>query len=270
MSNAVDKPSAASLQDLLDRQFVSSAVPNPANIRIVPTSTGTSTVRTACVRKHHGKLPVVGPVHRLQVDTPTLSRSQRPDLRASNAARHRSRSSSSNHRTEARDLVARLSPCSGSCTDNASLRQRVGPSTLVDVEVPAEPLRSSRRPLPAPRGRNRDPDPDRGVLLLGAPSFITQTWVGRCRPGDRRGRDTPRGRRRARPSRRPAAARPLTHLTSYTRTTARPMSSSTSSRRGATYDGAPTDPSESDARRVGALAHRSRTHHRRRITTACR
>ena len=35
MSNAVDSPSPPDLMISLKRQFVSSAVPNPANIRIV-------------------------------------------------------------------------------------------------------------------------------------------------------------------------------------------------------------------------------------------
>ena len=69
MSNAVDSPSPPDLMISLNRQLVSSAVPKPANMRIVHSfERYIDAYGPARVRVHAGELAVVGPVHRLERD----------------------------------------------------------------------------------------------------------------------------------------------------------------------------------------------------------
>ena len=87
MSNAVDSPSPPALMISLNRQFVSSAVPNPANIRIVHNF---DRYIDAYGPRVYGYTPgnsaSSGPVHRLQRHTrhrrePAVTELRRPERR---------------------------------------------------------------------------------------------------------------------------------------------------------------------------------------------
>src|SRR5712671_5512589 len=92
MSNAVDNPSPPAFKISLNRQFVSSAVPNPANIRIVHNfDRYIDAYGPRVYGNTPGNSPSLGPYTGSNPIPDMVAKSASLTRPASNAARHRSR-----------------------------------------------------------------------------------------------------------------------------------------------------------------------------------